>query len=181
VRRPLSFIALIALVLIGTGLTGTSPVLANDVIPVNARVCVGAGTLYVFNNPGGFHWSITGGGACNQREAFDPSNTEFGIPVHSLAASFSGSGRSDSLGLCSFSPVVQNLQLVVTITYYDGTTNTDFTEQQTWSAPATSFPVMTLFVSSPNLGAGAIFTRIFLSCNNDGPSPSAQFNWVEMF
>jgi hypothetical protein len=158
-----------------------SPTGAADAIPANARVCLGAGTLFVFNNAGGFHWSLSGSGACTQREPIDPANTEFGIPVHTLSASFSGSGRSDTAGICSYMPFVQNLSLQVTVSYHDGISNTDFTEVQTWSAPLTSFPVVTLFVSSPNLGPGAIFSRIFLSCNNNGPSPSAQFNWTEVF
>ncbi|TML02701.1 MAG: hypothetical protein E6G41_14960 [Actinobacteria bacterium] len=97
---------------------------------------------------------------------------------------FSGSGTSDSLGICSGSLLVTNLKLSVTMTYTGAVSGTTLVEHQIWSAPVTTFPLATAFLITgdggpPAIGAGLAITHIYLQCGNGGNSPSANFAWAE--
>ena len=107
-----------------------------------------------------------------------------GTTAAQAAARFTGSGTSDSLGLCSGTLLVTNLRLSVAVTYTGAVTGATMTEHQLWSAPVTTFPFATAFLITgdggpPALGTGVAFTHIFLQCGNGGNSPSANFVWGE--
>jgi hypothetical protein len=141
--------------------------------------CSGSGTLYL-PTAGDPSWAVGGGGSC-------PLQTSPTAPIvahEPTTVRFSGSGTSDTLGLCSGTLLVTNLKLSVNVTYTGAVTGTTLTEHQIWSAPVTTFPFATVFLITgdggpPALGAGVAFTHIFLQCGNGGNSPSANFLWGE--
>jgi hypothetical protein len=97
---------------------------------------------------------------------------------------FTGTGTSDSVGICSGSLLVTNLKLNVTMTYTGAVTGTTLVEHQIWSAPITTFPARDRVPGHgrrrpPAIGAGLAITHIFLQCGNGGNSPSANFVWGE--
>ena len=135
------------------------------------KACTGAGSLNVVSqNNGTVTWALTGSGFCG---------TVFPItPLQNMSAT--GSGTSSGLGLCGNTLVVQNLSLNVAVTLTDVVSNTSQTFNEVWSAPITTFPLVSPFlVSGPgSAGVGVIFTRIFLNCPPGG-TPSLQFDWTQ--
>jgi len=165
---------LIAAAATGAVLAGTAGA-APPAEATGAQMCQGNGSLFINGAvDSGFTWQLQGGGSCSQDAQFPPSPT--------VVAQFSGGGTSSTLGLCSSSLDVTNLQLNVTVTYTDFTNNRTWSEQQTWSAAASTFPLDTPFTvttSGGAMGAGVMFSHIFLQCGNDGGKPSANFNWTQ--
>jgi hypothetical protein len=148
---------------------------------LTVKACDGSGTIYVNDAPAPStqtNWTLEGSGSC-------PAQLRLLLePLEAQQITFSGSGTSDSLGLCDGSVLVTNLSLNVTVTYRDVVTGATRTEQQVWSAPITLFPLATPFLISENgeplVGVGASITRIFLGCDNSGTRPSADFVWTEI-
>jgi hypothetical protein len=141
--------------------------------------CVGSGSLYV-PAPGHPGWSVSGAGSCP--EQLTPTAPFTAREPTSLR--FSGSGTSDSLGLCSGTLLVTNLDLAVDMTVTGTVTGTTVVQHQRWYAPATTFPLAMEFLisstdGSPVMGAGLDFTHIYLKCGNDGNMPSANFVWEQ--
>ena len=141
--------------------------------------CTGSGRVFV-PAPGHPGWNVDGAGSCPvQLTPTAPFTAREPTIVR-----FTGSGTSDSLGLCSGSLLVTNLNLRVTVTYTGAVSGTTIAEHQLWSAPATTFPLATAFLITgdggpPALGAGIAITHIYLKCGNSGNSPSANFAWSE--
>jgi hypothetical protein len=82
-----------------------------------------------------------------------------------------GTGTSDTLGLCSGTLLV---------TYADVTGGNVVTDHESWSAPVTTFPLVTpYFVSGDRTGVGILLHHLLLSCGNSGNNPDLSFDWVE--
>ncbi|MFY9588844.1 MAG: hypothetical protein WAT66_15470, partial [Actinomycetota bacterium] len=95
-------------------------------------VCVANGFVDI-SGDGPYTWSVLGQGPC-----LDTLQGTF-------ATQFSGTGTSDTLGLCD-GLVVQNLSIVIdAVTTNLRTGAQSFTTQQ-WFAPITTFPVATPFL-----------------------------------
>ena len=141
--------------------------------------CTGSGRVLI-PAPGHAGWNVDGSGSC-------PAQTTPTAPFTArepTTVRFSGSGTSDSLGICSGSLLVTNLKLSVTMTYTGAVSVTTLVEHQIWSAPVTTFPLATAFLITgdggpPAIGAGLAITHIYLQCGNGGNSPSANFAWAE--
>jgi len=167
----------IALVLVAAGTFMAANAAMSTAAQLNG--CTGSGSVLI---PGAGHpgWNVNGSGSC-------PVQTTPTAPFTArepTTVRFTGTGTSDSVGICSGSQLVTNLKLNVTMTYTGSVTGTTLVEHQVWSAPVTTFPLATAFLISgdggpPTLGAGAAITHVFLQCGNGGNSPSANFVWAE--
>jgi hypothetical protein len=141
--------------------------------------CNGGGTLYMptASSPS---WVVSGSGSC-------PIQVNLAAPFaahETTVVSFSGAGTSDTLGLCSGTLLVSNLKLNVDVTLTGTVTGSTVVQHQVWSAPVTTFPLVTEYLISSSsgpsvLGAGLAFSHIYLQCGNDGNKPSAQFLWLQ--
>lgn len=138
--------------------------------------CDGNGTVVVVPGPPGpdaNSWTISAKAVCQG----DNTGTHF--------AEVSGSGFSATLGLCDGTEFVQHLVIKVTITLTSFSTGLTRVLTETWSAPVTTFPVVTpFFISAGGLasnndlvGAGTIFTRIGGICPPLG-NPAAKIYWA---
>jgi hypothetical protein len=167
---------------IGLLLVATGALLATGIAGAQAAQlngCTGSGRVLI-PAPGHTGWNVSGSGSC-------PLQTTPTAPFTArepTTVSFSGSGTSDSVGICSGSLLVTNLKLDVTMTYTGAVSGTTLVEHQIWSAPVTTFPLATAFLITgdggpPAIGAGLAITHIFLQCGNGGNSPSANFTWSE--
>ena len=170
VRRFLAMggMTLIGLPLAGVGLGGA----AADATTV--MQCNGSGTIAISSAHTPFKWKIHLTGVSCQ------ASTE------ASGGTLTGSGTSDSLGLCGESGrpgkppfTVKNLNIPVTekLTGYLGTTITN----EVWSASSTTFPSYTPFQIVRNgttVGAGLIRTHIISQCPPMG-TPSAYVTWTE--
>jgi len=171
IGRVLVVVGASAGALIGVGATAAQATQLNG--------CSGSGRILV-PAPGHPGWNVDGSGSC-------PVQATPSAPFTArepTTVSFGGSGTSDSLGICSGTLLVTNLKLSVNVTYTGTVTGTTLTEHQIWSAPVTTFPFATAFLTTgdggpPALGAGLAITHIFLQCGNGGNSPSANFAWAE--
>ena len=143
---------------------------------LNIHACDGSGSLNV-GSTAPYTWQIQGTGTC-----YAPGVLPARPP---LAVTFTGSGTSSSLGLCSSTLLVTNLVLNVTVTFTNTATGEQTVVQEVWYAPITTFPLATPFIVSTTpsgfAGLGVTFTRIFLSCGNSGNEPSATFLWAQDF
>jgi hypothetical protein len=141
--------------------------------------CNGSGKVFV-TAPGVPSWSLSGSGSC-------PVQVNLTAPIvahEPTIVSFAGSGTSDSLGLCSGTLLVTNFKLNVDVTITGAVSGDTITQHQVWYAPVTTFPLATEFLISsssgpPVLGAGIMFSHIFLQCGNSGNQPSANFAWAQ--
>ena len=141
--------------------------------------CSGAGTLYLptSSDPS---WAVGGSGSC-------PLQTSVTAPIvahETTTVRFSGTGSSDSLGLCSGTLLVTNLKLNVDVAVTGQVSGNTIVQHQVWSAAATTFPFATEFLISsssgpPVMGAGIAISHVYLQCGNDGNKPSAQFLWLQ--
>jgi hypothetical protein len=156
--------ALLATLSIG----GVTPAAAQS-----ALVCDGAGRLTAQNGTPAT-WQVSGQGRC----------IEAGFGSQPRRLSFTGSGTSDSLGLCTPGRlVVTNLRLNVTVSTTRAGTGTPQVGQEVWSAPVTVFPLATPFLvesAGGPRGVGVTLHRIFLRCGDGGRSPSAVFEWARL-
>jgi hypothetical protein len=167
----------IGLVLIAAGAIMATSATTSMAAQLNG--CTGSGRVLIpeAGHPG---WNVDGSGSC-------PAQTTPTAPFTArepTTVRFTGAGTSDSVGICSGSLLVTNLQLSVTMTYTGSVTGTTVVEHQIWSAPVTTFPLATAFVITgdggpPAIGAGVAITHVFLQCGNGGNSPSANFAWAE--
>lgn len=122
--------------------------------------CVMNGNTHITPAGDGYTWEIAGAGPCLNFL----SGPYFGT--------ISGSGTSDSLGLCD-GLLVQNLVIDVKFTFANLRTGVVKVVNEVWQAAITTFPVATPFlVSGGNDGLGAIATRIGLNCPPGGSSGS---------
>jgi hypothetical protein len=132
--------------------------------------CVATGPVNVTANPtAGWDWSISGSGSC-LNPSLQPTGTQTVV--------FSGTGHSDSLGLCD-GVLVNNLALTVSMTLTNTVTGGTRSHSETWGLQITTYPVATPFlVSGPATGVGTIVSHIFLQCPPNG-SASGAFAWVQ--
>jgi hypothetical protein len=148
-------------------------------------VCGGSGTIFTFPNTGPtpssvagpFRWQIEGSGACQAR--FLTSSGQFLDEPQKVT--LHGSGTSDTLGLCSGTLLVTNLDLTMKVTYVGTVTGTTFKVTESWFAPITTFPIVTPYFMSANdrFGGGIMFHHLILTCGNGGTNPSLSFDWIE--
>jgi len=134
--------------------------------------CSASGTVDVAPNAAGtaWDWSISGAGACPD-VALPPPNTQI--------VSFSGSGTSDTLGLCS-SSAVTNLNILVTVQLFDTVLRTTRTIQEHWDLAISMYPVAVPFLANQGtLGAGTMVTHIFTKCPPQG-TDAADFVWTQI-
>jgi len=129
-------------------------------------VCQTAGIVNITGGPGAWNWDLAFGfGQC------------VGDGKGPYVLLGSGSGTSDSLGLCD-GLVVRNLHLDVTL-HLTSVLGPAFSKDlhEVWSAPISTFPIATPFLASNAdtgglVGAGALLNRIHLQCPPAG-TPSA--------
>jgi hypothetical protein len=160
IRRGIAAIAL------GAALVPVMAGSANAVSPLPI-VCTAAGTV-TFVNGSPDAWTVAGRGSCQG----DLEGTYF--------LDFSGTGTSGSLGLCDQGLVVTDLAISVVGSLTNAQTLVPKFFAHTWSAPVTTYPLVTPFLVSQTgsgdlIGAGAFFNHIFLMCT--GPSV-AQFDFA---
>lgn len=141
--------------------------------------CNGSGTLYL-PTPSAPSWAVSGSGSC-------PLQVNLAAPLagqETTTVRFSGTGTSDTLGLCSGTLLVTNLKLNVDVALTGQVTGNSIVQHQVWSAAITTFPLATEFLISsssgpPVMGAGIAISHIYLQCGNAGNRPSAQFLWLQ--
>ena len=152
-------------------------------LPVSAAnqgrnyACEAAGSTHITNGTGtSFNWSLEGSGEC------------VGGVQGILTVSFTGVGKSDTLGLCSGGIIVQNLDLAMTLNYVNHKTGIVTTKNEHWVAGISTYPTVTPFLieSSPGntVGAGALFDHIFsllnpAKCPPGGGAASTLYAWAE--
>ncbi|MGH2794628.1 MAG: hypothetical protein ACRDKG_10015 [Actinomycetota bacterium] len=120
-------------------------------------MCVANGFVDVAGS-GPYTWDVVGNGTC-----LDTLQGNFLLQ-------FSGSGTSSTLGLCG-GLLVQDLNITVNQSFLNLRSLQFSVNQQTWSAPLTTFPVATPFLIDQDgalKGAGAMVTRILLGCPPGG-------------
>lgn len=120
--------------------------------------CTATGAVNVTSgDEGPASWSIEGAGSC------------VGDGQGTWQVAFTGTGTSDSLGLCDSDPAVTNLDIATNVTLTSFQDGTVVNKSQTWGAPATTFPGTTPFlISGDGAGVGDMFTRVFLQCPSAG-------------
>ena len=139
----------------------TLALVATVAVPASAgpRVfCVANGNVVIEGEPGAWNWTVGGLGPC-------VSGTLRG----NYNVVFSGTGTSDSLGLCD-GVVVTNLNIDVKATVTNLRTGQVYNVTERWRAPLTTFPLVTPFLVSGGgeSGAGVIATRVLLNCPPGG-------------
>jgi hypothetical protein len=126
--------------------------------------CEASGNVNVSESIAGWDWRVSGVGLC-----VDTLQGPFQV-------GFTGTGTSDTLGLCDGLLVI-DLNIRVRLQLLNLRTGVLRTINERWTAPLSLFPVATPFlVSGSQSGIGSMFTRILLSCPPDGNS-SATFTW----
>lgn len=136
--------------------------------------CQGSGTVGIANASSGFAWTLNlSGVSCSSQK-------------ETLGGTTTGSGTSDTLGLCPTPPqsasdslTVNNLKLDVTENLSGALGSKSVTE--TWEAAQTSFPDATPFEIMRDgavVGSGTISTHIYAHCPPEG-TPSAFVTWSE--
>ena len=167
-RRIAVGTALAAVVSIGIGAASGSAA-------TTTMQCTGSGTVNIANGSGGsgFGWTV------------DLSGASCSTSQQQLGGTVTGTGTSDTLGLCPTPPqnggslTVSNLNINVTEKLSGALGNT--TINDTWGASQTNFPETTPFQITRNgqiVGSGSISTHIYAHCPPSG-SPSAQVTWTE--
>jgi hypothetical protein len=160
-RRVLAALALTALLV--PAMAGSAG--AVSPLPI---ACTAAGTV-TFTNGDPDRWLLVGQGSCQ------------GDLEGTYVMSLIGVGTSDTLGLCDEGLIVQNLNILTRVSLRNlANSANNKTLLQLWTAPVTTYPVVTPFLivdlasGTPN-GAGAFFNHIFLMCT--GPTV-AQFSFA---
>ena len=173
--RFLPLLAVVAALIVGA--VAASPAHA-------IALCGGSGTILTSPSTptlggsvaGPFQWQINGAVACQAR-LLTSSGAFFAEPQN---VTLTGAGTSDSLGLCSGTLLVTNLNLNVTVTYREVVSGQTVVDHESWSAPVTLFPLVTPFlISGDRSGAGILLHHLLLTCGNGGSNPSLSFDWVE--
>jgi len=157
IRRGLAAAALAAMLI---------PAMPGSAHAAGLIVCTGAGTV-TFVNGDPDSWAVSGKGSCQG----DFQGTYF--------LDFSGSGTSGTLGVCDSGLLVTDLDIAVVGSLTNAQTLVPKFFGQHWTAPLTTYPVVTPNVITDNdggvIGAGAFFNHIFLMCS--GPTV-AQFDFA---
>lgn len=160
-RRVLAALALTALLV--PAMAGSAG--AVSPLPI---ACTAAGTV-TFTNASPDRWLIFGQGSCQ------------GDLEGTYTLTLVGVGTSDTLGFCDSGLIVQNLNILTRVSLRNlANSANNKTLTQLWTAPVTTYPVVTPFLiidiasGTPN-GAGAFFNHIFLQCT--GPTV-AQFTFA---
>jgi len=120
--------------------------------------CEASGHVNVTPTSPGWDWQVDGFGLC-----VDFLNGPFQVAL-------SGTGTSDTLGLCD-GLVVTGLDLDVTVTFLNLKTGRINVKSERWFSPISTFPVATPFFitgGGAGPGVGAMFTRILLGCPPGG-------------
>lgn len=120
--------------------------------------CVANGNVVIEGAPGAWNWTLGGLGPC-------VSGTLRG----NFNVVFSGTGTSDTLGLCD-GLVVTNLDIDVKATVSNLRTGQIYNVTEKWRAPLTTFPIVTPFLISGGgeTGLGVIATRVLANCPPGG-------------
>jgi hypothetical protein len=119
--------------------------------------CVANGHVGLTDNGDGtWTWDVQGVGPC----------LNFGTGPYFV--SFSGSGTSTGLGLCT-GLVVQDLNIDVNLNILNIRNGNVTSTTENWFAPITTFPIATpFFINDGQSGAGAIATRVGANCPPGG-------------
>ena len=129
--------------------------------------CTAAGTIFWSNVGAKTNWTLLGKGSCQG----DLEGTYF--------LDFTGSGTSDTAGLCDGTLLVRNLNLNIVGTLTNANTLATKVINHDWVAPVTTYPIVTPFLIQGNAGnvrgAGVFFNHIFAQCMN---SPVAQYDFA---
>ena len=133
-------------------------------------LCTGWGTVGQSPDPKDatlYHWRLTFAGGCEG---------DMRGPYVMHAA---GGGTSTGLGLFDGSGVLQNLDLLLDVTFRSLTTGAVIARQEAWVAPITTYPIVTPYIvehvgetGGNQDGAGVIFNHLFAKCG-EGSSPAA--------
>jgi hypothetical protein len=116
-------------------------------------------------------WIVKGSGACVASGG-------------TLTVKLRGAGTSTGLGLCG-GLLVQDLDIEMTVDIERVFSGHQFTAVNHWVAALTTFPLATPFVvnntdNSKSVGAGVIFSHIFLNCPDDNVArESSTVTWVQ--
>jgi len=141
-------------------------------------LCTGGGQVLIHGHSDGtYDWVLSGIGAC----------TVTGRPAQARQVNLVGSAVTNGLGLCSSnSPNLSAFSMNMTATFLSLSATRELVstvQEQVWSLPATSFPVVTGFgitdTAGMTLGAGELETHIFAKCPPDG-QPQFQVNWTQV-
>jgi hypothetical protein len=134
-------------------------------------VCTAGGAMTISQQGDQYGWSLSGVGAC----------TVPNRPAQVRQVTLAGTATTDSLGLCSGDAVVNAFSMHVTATFASVSSGSTV-QEQTWSLPATTFPVVSPFAitdaAGSTIGAGEFATHILVQCPPNG-QPTMQVNWVQ--
>ena len=165
-QAPRRIATIVTLGAVIVGLVGTSAD-AKQPLPIT---CTAAAQVAQTPGPGNldYGWSVSGQGSCQ------------GNGKGTYAAQIVGVGTSKTLGYCSGSAFVQNLDIAMTVTLTNVSSGKVTTLSQNWGAPVTTFPVAVPFLIRDKgiVGAGVIFNHLFVQCPPGG-SPAAQITWTQ--
>jgi hypothetical protein len=126
---------------------------------------------HVNNGDGTWTWGVKGSGACVAGGG-------------TLTVKVMGEGLSNGLGLCD-GLLVQNLDILLTVDIERVFSGHQFTATNHWVATLSTFPLATPFVvrdgtGASTVGAGVIFSHIFLNCPDDNTArQSSTVTWVQ--
>jgi hypothetical protein len=135
-----------------------------DPVPVVCDVFDPNGVTLTDNGNGTWSWTVTGVGDC-----------EGGFPEN-YDVSFTGSGVSNGLGVCSRTVTSLVLDVHVVLSNSSHTIEQD----QRWTVPLTPGVVASPFViANGGTGAGTIFNRIFGACPGSGGTNASRFVWTQ--
>ena len=140
-------------------------------------LCSGGGQVLIHGHSDGtYDWVLSGLGAC----------TEAGKPAQARQVNLVGTAVTNGLGLCSSSnPQLSAFSMNVTATFVSLSATRELVstvQNQVWSLPATTFPIVTGFgimdADGLAIGGGELETHIFAHCPPDG-QPQFQVNWTQ--
>jgi hypothetical protein len=137
--------------------------------------CTGGGQVTITHQADGtYHWTLSGIGSCSQAKLAQPRQV-----------TLVGTATTTSLGICSGDAVIAPFAMAVTATFVSLSPSRESvttTQHQSWSIPASTFPVVSEFgivdEAGGALGVGELATRIFGQCPPEG-TPNMQVNWVQ--
>lgn len=156
---------LIAAVL-SAGLVTTANLSGADAVPVVCDVFDPNGVVLSNNNNGTWTWTLQGTGDCDG-----------GFPEN-YDVTFSGSGLSNGLGICTGSATTLVLHVQVTLTNSSRIVQLN----ERWNVFLSPGVVATPFtVSNGGQGAGTIFNRIFGVCPGMGGTNASRVAWTQTF
>jgi len=151
------------------------------IAPANASrnlVCQAAGETHITTADAGatWDWAISGSGEC------------VGGIQGILTTSFTGVGKSTTLGFCSGNVIVQGLDIVVDLALTNHRTGITTIITEHWDAPISTYPTVTPFFveSTPGntVGIGVLSDHIFALLDNSkcppaGGAASTLFAWLQ--